>query len=203
MKKCRFISPPLFVFQGGENTPLHDSGGSFSSMTPQHKPLATPNHVLSTPYRSASAGTQKKKKKKSKKPEREGAERTVSSHAARQLFFFLFLALTPAGGKTPADVNTPLRDKLHINQDASDLSLLTPRTCLCPSPLLLHCSDLCVAFFFFFDQCALAGTHAERERQMAMRAELKSDLKQLPKPKQDYDVVVPDVAPESEPGKKK
>lgn len=42
------------VLEGGENTPLHDGGGSFDGLTPGHKSLATPNTVLSTPYRSAS-----------------------------------------------------------------------------------------------------------------------------------------------------
>lgn len=104
-------------------------------MTPQHKQLATPNRVLSTPFRSASA------------------------------------AATPmTNGQTPVSdaAATPVRDKLSINKDAGDLTLLTPRTA------------------------------AERERQLSMRAELKSDLHTLPKPKKDYDIVVPDTEQEFE-----
>lgn len=45
------------VLQGGENTPLHNGGGSFSGMTPQHEALSTPNRVLSTPFRGAAGAT--------------------------------------------------------------------------------------------------------------------------------------------------
>lgn len=41
------------VLEGGENTPLHEGGGNFSSVTPQSKSMATPNTVLSTPFRGA------------------------------------------------------------------------------------------------------------------------------------------------------
>eukprot|EP00049_Salpingoeca_infusionum_P017818 m.354482 g.354482 ORF g.354482 m.354482 type:complete len:771 (+) comp17033_c0_seq1:30-2342(+) len=42
------------VLEGGENTPLHDGGGSFKGVTPDRAKLATPNRVLSTPYRGSS-----------------------------------------------------------------------------------------------------------------------------------------------------
>jgi len=38
--------------KGGMNTPLHEGGGDFSSMTPSNKALATPNTVLTTPFRT-------------------------------------------------------------------------------------------------------------------------------------------------------
>eukprot|EP00038_Savillea_parva_P008761 m.179009 g.179009 ORF g.179009 m.179009 type:complete len:779 (+) comp14664_c0_seq1:64-2400(+) len=40
------------VLAGGENTPLAEAGG-FEGLTPRHKPTATPNVVLSTPFRGA------------------------------------------------------------------------------------------------------------------------------------------------------
>lgn len=42
------------VLEGGANTPLHNDGGSFEGVTPSRQQLATPNTVLSTPYRQAS-----------------------------------------------------------------------------------------------------------------------------------------------------
>ena len=36
--------------KGGLNTPLHES--DFSGVTPSHKAMATPNTVLSTPFRT-------------------------------------------------------------------------------------------------------------------------------------------------------
>ena len=41
------IDTPL---KGGLNTPLHES--DFSGVTPSHKTAATPNTVLSTPFRT-------------------------------------------------------------------------------------------------------------------------------------------------------
>ncbi len=41
------IDTPL---KGGLNTPLHES--DFSGVTPSHKGAATPNTVLSTPFRT-------------------------------------------------------------------------------------------------------------------------------------------------------
>merc|ERR1719436_1196784 len=38
--------------KGGMNTPLHNEGGDFSGMTPSRTALATPNTVLTTPYRT-------------------------------------------------------------------------------------------------------------------------------------------------------
>jgi len=37
---------------GGANTPLHNDGGDFSSMTPARQAAATPNTVLTTPFRT-------------------------------------------------------------------------------------------------------------------------------------------------------
>ena len=37
--------------KGGINTPLHNEGGDFSGVTPQRDGVATPNTVLTTPYR--------------------------------------------------------------------------------------------------------------------------------------------------------
>jgi len=45
------------VLAGGENTPLFEGGGSFRGMTPDSSKLATPNTVLSTPFRGASVGS--------------------------------------------------------------------------------------------------------------------------------------------------
>lgn len=45
------------VLAGGENATLHDGGGSFDGMTPKRAALATPNRVLSTPFRGASGMT--------------------------------------------------------------------------------------------------------------------------------------------------
>eukprot|EP00730_Choanoeca_flexa_P019692 TRINITY_DN9626_c0_g1_i3.p1 TRINITY_DN9626_c0_g1~~TRINITY_DN9626_c0_g1_i3.p1 ORF type:complete len:758 (+),score=197.87 TRINITY_DN9626_c0_g1_i3:68-2341(+) len=41
------------VLDGGENTPLHNGGGSFSGVTPAREDMSTPNRVLSTPYRGS------------------------------------------------------------------------------------------------------------------------------------------------------
>ncbi len=38
--------------KGGLNTPLHNEGGDFSGVTPQRDVVATPNTVLTTPYRT-------------------------------------------------------------------------------------------------------------------------------------------------------
>jgi len=38
--------------KGGINTPLHNEGGDFSGMTPRPETMATPNTVLTTPYRT-------------------------------------------------------------------------------------------------------------------------------------------------------
>ena len=38
--------------KGGVNTPLHNEGGDFSGMTPRPEMQATPNTVLTTPYRT-------------------------------------------------------------------------------------------------------------------------------------------------------
>jgi len=38
--------------KGGVNTPLHNEGGDFSGMTPSRQQLATPNTVLTTPFRT-------------------------------------------------------------------------------------------------------------------------------------------------------
>jgi len=38
--------------KGGINTPLHNDGGDFSGVTPRHDGVATPNTVLTTPYRT-------------------------------------------------------------------------------------------------------------------------------------------------------
>ena len=38
--------------KGGVNTPLHNEGGDFSGMTPKTSALATPNTVLTTPFRT-------------------------------------------------------------------------------------------------------------------------------------------------------
>ena len=40
--------------KGGLNTPLHES--DFSGVTPSHKSMATPNTVLSTPFRTPAQG---------------------------------------------------------------------------------------------------------------------------------------------------
>eukprot|EP00040_Diaphanoeca_grandis_P010971 m.56182 g.56182 ORF g.56182 m.56182 type:complete len:774 (-) comp22201_c0_seq1:193-2514(-) len=45
------------VLEGGENTPLVKGGGSFGGMTPVNATPATPNTVLSTPYRAATVGS--------------------------------------------------------------------------------------------------------------------------------------------------
>lgn len=45
------------VLEGGENTPLHDGGGSFDGLTPASKVFSTPNTVLSTPYRGSTGAT--------------------------------------------------------------------------------------------------------------------------------------------------
>jgi hypothetical protein len=41
--------PLLILAQGGESTPLIQSGGSFASVTPKHITAVTPNHVIGTP----------------------------------------------------------------------------------------------------------------------------------------------------------
>jgi hypothetical protein len=40
------------ALKGGINTPLHNEGGDFSGVTPQREVIATPNTVLTTPYRT-------------------------------------------------------------------------------------------------------------------------------------------------------
>ncbi|TRY78786.1 hypothetical protein TCAL_11803 [Tigriopus californicus] len=43
------VDTPL---KGGLNPQLHENGGDFSSVTPQHAPIKTPNTVLTTPFRT-------------------------------------------------------------------------------------------------------------------------------------------------------
>ena len=43
------------VLEGGENTPLHQNGGSFQGVTPSREAMATPNTVLTTPFRGVRA----------------------------------------------------------------------------------------------------------------------------------------------------
>lgn len=77
--------------KGGMNTPLHNEGGDFSGATPQRDVVATPNTVLTTPYRT-----------------KEGQVGLTPSQTP-----------TP-GGKTPAGMTpTPIRDKLAINPEDS------------------------------------------------------------------------------------
>ena len=74
--------------KGGMNTPLHNDGGDFSGVTPQRDAVATPNTVLTTPYRT-----------------KEGQVGLTPSQTPGK---------TPAGGgMTP----TPIRDKLAINSE--------------------------------------------------------------------------------------
>jgi len=48
-----FPPRPHLHAQGGDNTPLHHDGGDFQGATPSQKTVATPNRVLSTPFRGA------------------------------------------------------------------------------------------------------------------------------------------------------
>jgi len=75
--------------KGGLNTPLQNEGGDFSGMTPRPETVATPNTVLTTPYRT-----------------KEGQVGLTPSQ-------------TGGGGDTPATVGgtTPVRDKLNINSE--------------------------------------------------------------------------------------
>lgn len=73
--------------KGGLNTPLHNDGGDFSGSTPQRDVVATPNTVLTTPYRT-----------------KEGQVGLTPSQTPGK---------TPGSGMTP----TPIRDKLAINPD--------------------------------------------------------------------------------------
>eukprot|EP00088_Acartia_fossae_P033594 TRINITY_DN3439_c0_g1_i1.p1 TRINITY_DN3439_c0_g1~~TRINITY_DN3439_c0_g1_i1.p1 ORF type:complete len:812 (+),score=302.93 TRINITY_DN3439_c0_g1_i1:50-2485(+) len=74
--------------KGGMNTPLHNDGGDFSGVTPQRDAVATPNTVLTTPYRT-----------------KEGQVGLTPSQTPGK---------TPVGGgMTP----TPIRDKLAINSE--------------------------------------------------------------------------------------
>lgn len=94
------VDTPL---KGGLNTPLHDS--DFSSVTPRPATVQTPNTVLGTPYRTPGRG--------------EGAGMTPRGN------------MTPMarpgtdasslGGMTPSQ--TPLRDKLNINQMDEDAGM--------------------------------------------------------------------------------
>jgi len=90
------------VLAGGENTTLKDGGGSFSGMTPVKSAQATPNTVLSTPFRGATVGS----------TPGHGGSATGSSSSG--------------GGATPLG-STPLRDSMGINTE-EDSSLLTPRS---------------------------------------------------------------------------
>eukprot|EP00045_Choanoeca_perplexa_P009521 m.92131 g.92131 ORF g.92131 m.92131 type:complete len:755 (+) comp14935_c0_seq1:92-2356(+) len=120
------LSQTSSVLEGGDNTPLYNGGGSFSGVTPAREDLATPNRVLSTPFRGSSVVAT---------PGRDGADDSGA---------------------------TPVRDKLGINKEQTS-DLLTPRT------------------------------RRDQERASDLRNQLKAGLASLPKPKQDFDIVVPDA----------
>ena len=84
------VDTPL---KGGLNTPLHES--DFSGATPRQNVVATPNTVLSTPFRTPAPA--------------DGATPRVGN-------------ATPAPGPTPKQtpLRTPNRDKLSINAQKSD-----------------------------------------------------------------------------------
>ena len=71
--------------KGGMNTPLHNEGGDFSGMTPSRTALATPNTVLTTPFRT-----------------KEGQVGLTPSQ-------------TPGTSGAGGSGSTPVRDKLAIN----------------------------------------------------------------------------------------
>jgi len=77
--------------KGGLNTPLHNDGGDFSSMTPSRNAIATPNTVLTTPYRT-----------------KDGQVGLTPGQ-------------TPGGtpGGAASATPTPIRDKLAINPEDS------------------------------------------------------------------------------------
>ncbi|KAK7485167.1 hypothetical protein BaRGS_00023577 [Batillaria attramentaria] len=81
------VDTPL---KGGLNIPLHDS--DFSGVTPCPATVQTPNTVLGTPYRTPGRG--------------EAAGMTPMPRPGTDM--------TASGGMTPSQ--TPLRDKLNINQ---------------------------------------------------------------------------------------
>merc|ERR1719150_731624 len=76
--------------KGGLNTPLHNDGGDFSGITPARQTAATPNTVLTTPFRT-----------------KEGQVGLTPSQTPG----------TGAGAGTPG--STPVRDKLAINTSDS------------------------------------------------------------------------------------
>ncbi|XP_041352157.1 cell division cycle 5-like protein [Gigantopelta aegis] len=84
------VDTPL---KGGLNTPLHES--DFSGVTPRHQTPHTPNTVLGTPFRTPSSMT-------------DGGLTPRMGMTPRQ----------GAGGMTPQQ--TPIRDKLNINQMDED-----------------------------------------------------------------------------------
>lgn len=120
------VDTPL---KGGINTPLHNS--DFSGVTPQVQTIATPNTILSTPFRSSRA---------------DGSS-------------------TPGTGfSTPKPLNannqvkgTPIRDKLNINFE-EDVN--TPS--------------------------------AHNTHQDGIKEQLRIGLGNLPNPKNDYEIVVPE-----------
>lgn len=122
------VDTPL---KGGLNTPLHES--DFSGITPKHQVAATPNMVLSTPFRTPAH------------------QNDVSG-------------LTPQGGTTPqipgatpTPMRTPARDKLNINMEEE-----------------------------------YADPEYAQYQQQEQKELLKKGLAELPAPKNDYEIVIPE-----------
>ncbi|KAK2162342.1 hypothetical protein LSH36_100g06032 [Paralvinella palmiformis] len=80
------VDTPL---KGGLNTPLHES--DFSGITPKHQVVATPNMVLSTPFRT---------------PAQQNEGMTPQGGTTPQI-----------PGAMPTPLRTPARDKLNINME--------------------------------------------------------------------------------------
>jgi len=121
--------------KGGINTPLHNEGGDFSGTTPRHDVVATPNTVLTTPYRT-----------------RDGQVGLTPSQTPGT-----GSGKTPVGA-TPTPGATPIRDKLAINPEDSV-------------------------------EGGFDGANMSRSE---VTAELKMGLTSLPRPKNDYEIVVPE-----------
>ena len=155
------VDTPL---KGGLNTPLTES--DFSGVTPRGQVSATPNTVLSTPFRTPHEG-------------QEGM--TPRSGATPRM---------GAPGQTP--LRTPIRDKLNINaeDEYEDMEYAQfQQVSKCDSLLFFvsfvaicrHVSLEPVYKFVFL-------SHSQREQKNL----LKRGLASLPTPRNDYEIVVPE-----------
>jgi len=111
------------VLEGGDNTPLIKGGGSFGGMTPVNETAATPNTVLTTPFRGASVGSTP-----GRTPEQSGStplrdKLSINTEADSSL-------LTPRSASErvrTAELKAGLRDGLlNLPAPSSDFDVVVP-----------------------------------------------------------------------------